>query len=144
MQRKGPFPSLQLIFLQKPVRAMKMLLLASPNYTKLVWPDFFLGLSAIETGERTELCCVAGARHILLQHFPGAAKWFCQNKTSVSLHMNLRGVWLFLGPSFPKAVFGNYLTKSPVLVMQFWWDEAGATVATEISVFWWVVFVSLE
>lgn len=36
MQGEHPFPSLQLIFLQKPVWDMKMLPLASSNYAQFV------------------------------------------------------------------------------------------------------------
>lgn len=112
MQRKGPFPGLQLIFLQKPVWAMKMLPLESPDYCSLM-PNllrFFVALSAVETGERPEICCIAGVRHILLQHFCAAAGWLL-SKLPVSLHTNLRGSDCSLALLSPKLCLGITLLK---------------------------------
>lgn len=120
------FPSLQLIFLQKPVWALQMLPLASPNYTRLVEISSSFVCSRNWWKDRDLLYCRSEA------HSASALFWCCWMASAKTLNTNLRGVWLFLSPSLPEAVFGNYLTGSAVLVMQLWWEEAwrGGSAAT--------------
>lgn len=69
-------------------------------------------------------------------HSASALSWCCwmaSVRTQLQCHfMNLAGVWLFLALLSPKAVFGNYLTKSvgpAVLVRWGWRGGSAATVA---------------
>lgn len=149
MQGEHPFPSLQLIFLQKPVWAMKMLPLASSNYAQFV--ENFSGFVCSRNWwkDRDLLYCRSEA------HSASALFWCCW-MVSVKTHFQclftraLEWSECSLALLSPKLCLGITWLKVQCWSCSFGDMRPGEEsqqplwLLNEFSGFWWVVFVSLE
>lgn len=79
MQRKGIFPTFQLIFCAEASSGCEGATFGIPKLCLTC--SEFSGFVCTRNWWNTEICCVTGMKHILLYHFPDATEWLLSRPT---------------------------------------------------------------